>query len=181
MEFIIEGGIIMRGKFLLFIFVSALFFSFLSCKPNRKREKIIDIIEHDYSKIDNYTDLYKEFKKQKFVPCSAVFYAYSVNENESFWVDYDLDNKIFYVHIIDVNSRYGSEEIIQKYLDIIDSKYGERYSEEYIIPSGYSRNGKVVLPYWKTDKFKLYFYKYEGEPGREYYYDGYPTFIVKQI
>lgn len=188
MELIIGDGIIMLGKYFQCFFLLIFLCSFLSCNSNKNRERFLKIIEHDYSQIDNYEDLYKEFAKQKFVPCSADYYAYRMNKNEDVLIFYNIEAKLLYISLEEASNHHGSEEVIQEYLNILDIKYGKHYSEEFQISQEYSSNGRViiekyskVLPYWKTDKFKIYFYKYEGEPEREYYYDGYPTFIVKQI
>lgn len=188
MELITGDGILMRGKNLLVLFVIVIIFSFFSCEINRKRENIIDILEHDYSKIDNYEDLYKEFEKQKFSPCSADYYAYDINNNESFWVEYNLDKKIFYVSLLVGNNISDSAFVIQEYLNILDEKYGKRYYENFQIKPYRFSDGEVSvneytrqLPCWKSDELEIFFYMYDKDPVWGNYFDKYSTFIVKRF
>lgn len=190
-------GILKHGKTRIIIVLSFLIILlFNSC--HARREKIINLIEHDYSKIqsiDDYPELSNEFKMQgiKHAPKSWYYpIRYSFRgEQERLIVDfvpkYETDSILpntLYLRIMKSGKPVVSEEIINDYLCILNNSYGDCYYDILQIRQEIrTQSGKIVreaysknLPYWKSGKKRIYFYQYEtGEPPC---FDKYPTFIV---
>ena len=166
-----KDGIMMRGvnKIIIALIIGL---SFISCKS--KREDIISFLEYDYSQITDYPALYEELEKQGCKPGVTEYY-YPISSNERFLIEYHIDSKTLYIDVFDFKSKHGmpSDNVIQKYIEILTEKYGEPDYGDFCIHRWNNfvyEEYHLTLPYWKTKNSKVFLYKGDENNDSDYHF-----------